>query len=86
MNERVNRLYNDLLKRDYRLNRSNIVIDYSKEFKENNLPLPLRASEQLYRVATQEKPLLNKDEKIGFNVVFISIFTLFCSRCWLYKL
>lgn len=67
MNERVKRLYDDLLKREYRLKRSNVVLDYSKEFKENNIPFPLRASEQLYRVAKEEKPLLNKDEKIGFK-------------------
>ena len=67
MNERVKKLYDALLKRDYRLNRSNIVIDYSNEFKTNNIPFPLRASEQLYRVAKEEKPLLNKDEKIGFK-------------------
>ena len=67
MNERVKKLYDALLKRDYRLDRSNIVIDYSNEFKTNNIPFPLRASEQLYRVAKEEKPLLNKDEKIGFK-------------------
>ena len=67
MNERVKKLYDALLKRDYRLDRSNIVIDYSNEFKINNIPFPLRASEQLYRVAKEEKPLLNKDEKIGFK-------------------
>ena len=60
MNERVNKLYDALLKRDYRLNRSNIVIDYSNEFKTNNIPFPLRASEQLYRVAKEEKPLLKR--------------------------
>ena len=41
MNERVKTLYDALLKRDYRSNRSNIVIDYSKEFQENNIPFPL---------------------------------------------
>ena len=53
MNERVKKLYDALLKRDYRLDRSNIVIDYSNEFKTNNIPFPLRASEQLYRVAKE---------------------------------
>lgn len=67
MNERVKTLYDALLKRDYRSNRSNIVIDYSKEFQENNIPFPLRASEQLYRVAKLEKPLLTKEERIGFK-------------------
>lgn len=67
MNERVKTLYDALLKRDYRSNRSNIVIDYSKEFQDNNIPFPLRASEQLYRVAKLEKPLLTKEERIGFK-------------------
>ena len=66
MNERVSKIYERLKKREYRNLRSDISFDDTSKYEKDNIPLPLRVSDRLTKLASMEKAIVFPEDSIGF--------------------
>ena len=66
MNERIAKILDRLKKREYRSLRSDFSFDDTEKYEKENLPLPLRASDRLMKMAKNEKAIVFEEDQIGF--------------------
>ena len=67
MNERIAKILDRLKKREYRSLRSDFSFDDTEKYEKENLPLPLRASDRLMKMAKNEKAIVFEEDHIGFT-------------------
>lgn len=66
MDKNVDIIYKRLLARDYRSLRSDAEIDISDILENKEMPLCLKVSARLNRMVEHEKPIVFKEDRIGF--------------------
>jgi formate C-acetyltransferase len=66
MNQRITKIYQRLIDRDYRKLRKDITFDLALKYKEHNVPYPLRVSDRLYKMVENEEAILFDEDNIGF--------------------
>ncbi len=66
MNMRVKQIYERLLLREYRQQRSHEELDLASDFSKHDVPLCLRVSKRLYRLVSIQKPIIFPEDRFGF--------------------
>lgn len=82
MNERLNRLREKCLKRDFKEYRQDVILELAEEFHKKGYSMQKRSGERFVRLLNAEKPVVFPDERIAITRTIKAVPSVYTEREW----